>query len=735
MNEFKIHFSKLFLYIMLLPILLLALSFTSKADEAEPNAYYYSQLSDESKMIYDALLINADHTKKGNYNIKIEGFTKEQIKKLKANGVNIVQSAVDAFDRDHPEVFWLNVSKLRFVTNINGYITISPSADSYLIDEYANEEDPEEAINNDITLIEENILYMRKKADEESMDDEDKYKLIHDFIVINNDYNSNIENASGKAYKAVSAALGNINNEDSPVCEGYARAFKLYCDRLDLNCVIISGTVINNEDIINHMWNYIKCNGSWYAVDVTWDDPVYTDIQHDNTDISYEYFCTGYESFFMEHIEDNVFTATEGYDYTFDYPLLYPYNIGNIKKAYKITIAKYSSALIVCDVYNPDQVPSGTRVNISVTLNENKKLIENSLKVNGLSVEDFSFIMPKSNVTITAAFINDVEIPDENEISKPDKELPHDDNTGKKETESSDNTLKPDKTGKNDNNSEGNNHSTGNTVVPEVTKKPSAGSSSKPTQKTKASVKTANTVTSVKPASTPIPVIVQEEDFPEEDLEYHGIFAIKNADIVISNEMVYYRFPDVLKNKDIKISISNSSTDTDRLSDIINKKYNIHEGSEIETLKISLFEYTTGKVVWELDEKNKAVIYIPVDFSWLNADYATAFYQIKDGEAVRKLINVRESRGKYYLQVSMSEGMAVYAITRYKPDYSNVITSNQILQTANTNLLESDEDKPDVLLFITMIFIVFLIGVSAILLQKQHKLNKIEKRNQNNLLA
>lgn len=56
------------------------------------------------------------------------------------------------------------------------------------------------------------------------------------------------------------------------VCEGYAKGFKLMCDRIGVPCVCIFG----NYDLENstaHMWNYVQMeDGLWYAVDVTWDD-------------------------------------------------------------------------------------------------------------------------------------------------------------------------------------------------------------------------------------------------------------------------------------------------------------------------------------------------------------------------------------------------------------------------------------------------------------------------------
>lgn len=52
------------------------------------------------------------------------------------------------------------------------------------------------------------------------------------------------------------------------VCEGYAKLFKLLCDREQIPCVVVCGDT--GEE---HMWNYVQMeDGIWYAVDTTWAD-------------------------------------------------------------------------------------------------------------------------------------------------------------------------------------------------------------------------------------------------------------------------------------------------------------------------------------------------------------------------------------------------------------------------------------------------------------------------------
>ena len=60
--------------------------------------------------------------------------------------------------------------------------------------------------------------------------------------------------------------------EKECVCEGYAHAFKLLCDKYGIACVSIVGTGHTDEGSEAHMWNAVRLNGAWYAVDTTWND-------------------------------------------------------------------------------------------------------------------------------------------------------------------------------------------------------------------------------------------------------------------------------------------------------------------------------------------------------------------------------------------------------------------------------------------------------------------------------
>ena len=59
------------------------------------------------------------------------------------------------------------------------------------------------------------------------------------------------------------------------VCDGYSKAFDLLCYLSGIDCIRVSGTSTNSSGSSGgHAWNKVKVDGTWYNVDVTWDDPV-----------------------------------------------------------------------------------------------------------------------------------------------------------------------------------------------------------------------------------------------------------------------------------------------------------------------------------------------------------------------------------------------------------------------------------------------------------------------------
>ncbi len=108
------------------------------------------------------------------------------------------------------------------------------------------------------------------------MDDYEKLKFFHDYLVLN------CENSTEGEY--VDTIYGALVCKEA-LCEGYAKAFSYLCNLAGIENVIVTGYTG-----VAHMWNMVKLNGNWYHVDVTWDNPD-DELHKEFSDvILYQYF-------------------------------------------------------------------------------------------------------------------------------------------------------------------------------------------------------------------------------------------------------------------------------------------------------------------------------------------------------------------------------------------------------------------------------------------------------------
>ena len=202
---------------------------------------------------------------------------------------------------DHPEIFWTSL-KISWVKYDDG---------SYIL-----------YINNlyDNSVIDSKRLEVQNKINEitnqfSSYDDLRKAYEIHDYITKNCTYDTdNVDKSMPSTTidpkvdfdgyiaddKAIAKANASYFEEHSiygvlingrAVCEGYAKCAKILFNKSGIESEVIR----SNE----HGWNYVKINGNYYQMDITYDD------SNDEATISpYEYFnITNSE---MAHDKDNI---------------------------------------------------------------------------------------------------------------------------------------------------------------------------------------------------------------------------------------------------------------------------------------------------------------------------------------------------------------------------------------------------------------------------------------------
>lgn len=96
------------------------------------------------------------------------------------------------------------------------------------------------------------------------MTDLEKEIAIHDYIIYNCDYEINESLNTGDAR--------GFFNHGRVQCSGYSDVFRLLGCLSGLEIRSVDGDIVGETG--GHEWNLIRLDGLWYAVDVTWDDPV-----------------------------------------------------------------------------------------------------------------------------------------------------------------------------------------------------------------------------------------------------------------------------------------------------------------------------------------------------------------------------------------------------------------------------------------------------------------------------
>lgn len=280
------------------------------------NMFYYNQLDEYSKLIYNELENNIKNLKKANCKIDFSNKFNDLLNQT--NGQDTLnlsfQTALDAFFYDHPELFYIDITKISLtikyttigpITSYNVYIE-PKNGTNYLTDNFNSEEKVNEAISK-VENVKNNLINTISNDSEYN-----KALTVHDALVNSLEYYSSNEK-NNNTHNIYGALI-----ERKVVCEGYAKAFKYVLDSLNIECILVSGTATNSTgETEAHMWNYIKLDENWYGVDVTWDDPIIIGGSSNTT--KHNYFCKGINVFNNSHVSKGNL-SNEGK--TFKFPTL-----------------------------------------------------------------------------------------------------------------------------------------------------------------------------------------------------------------------------------------------------------------------------------------------------------------------------------------------------------------------------------------------------------------------------
>lgn len=240
--------------------------------------YYYTKISDDERLLYDAMLMLAVNYGSG------EKSSETRLLKINPSSDAFAESytrAYNALISDHPELFWIAQEKAVYecryylvpfwggkyrvvfsLSDTAGQETLSEDGSSIYLEQQARLEAAADALLEQVDF---------------TQSDAGIALQLHDLLIDTAWYNSNAaQNAS--VYDYAHTAYGALVEDSSgnacaALCDGYAMAYEYLLQRAGLSCIVITGYAGPTEtDTMKHAWNLVELDGEWYEVDATWDD-------------------------------------------------------------------------------------------------------------------------------------------------------------------------------------------------------------------------------------------------------------------------------------------------------------------------------------------------------------------------------------------------------------------------------------------------------------------------------
>ncbi|HHZ01554.1 MAG TPA: hypothetical protein GX396_01260 [Tissierellia bacterium] len=132
------------------------------------------------------------------------------------------------------------------------------------------------------------------------MNDHEKVKAVHDYIVLRGKYDTSFTYYSDY----------DLLVEGTSVCNGYALLTYNMLNKLNIPVKLVSGTAEGE----NHIWNMVKLGTHWFHLDTSWNDPL-----PDKGNISYKYYMLTEKEISMDHTIDEELNIPKSTKRYYDY--------------------------------------------------------------------------------------------------------------------------------------------------------------------------------------------------------------------------------------------------------------------------------------------------------------------------------------------------------------------------------------------------------------------------------
>lgn len=271
------------------------------AQEKTMEGYIFPRLSLEEQTVYVEIL-----------NSLLSYETETQ---LSTTDSAVIAKAFKCVMLEHPEIFYIDGYKYTEYTS-NGTVEKIVFSGKYL---YEKEEILKRKAN--IEAAADKILL----GVPDTTDEYYKVKYIYDKLVTQTEYDIQaVDNQN----------ICSVFLNGKSVCQGYAKAMQYLLQQLDMESMLVMGTVTNGD---GHAWNLVSVNEKWYYLDATWGDAFYffsgenEVVSSEIALINYDYFCVTTEQIMRTHsmdmpvelpvcssIEDNYYVREGLYFSSFD---------------------------------------------------------------------------------------------------------------------------------------------------------------------------------------------------------------------------------------------------------------------------------------------------------------------------------------------------------------------------------------------------------------------------------
>ena len=203
-------------------------------------------------------------------------------------------------------------------------------SDSYMISRACEDETLISALSDEQRQTMDKLYAVRDLLIKDGMSDYEKELAIHDYIVKNYQYDTYAAEQENISDDATSITF--FLREHKGVCEAYSYTFKALCNLSGLRCHVVTGIL----DGVNHAWNIVGIDGSFYHIDVTSDDPVPDIPQH----CFYSYFNLTDMEISKTHTMENKWYECHSDKYNY-----FKYNnyiVNNYTTLHSLTMARLS---------------------------------------------------------------------------------------------------------------------------------------------------------------------------------------------------------------------------------------------------------------------------------------------------------------------------------------------------------------------------------------------------------